>query len=157
MEIDMLRAIGDIFVVEPKDGWIVIPTNVGWREDGRNVMGAGLAKLASARYRSLPLDYGRWCQTYEDEIYVDSDNKIICAPSKALVRSQPWASWKGKSDRATIRNSFVQLKNWVGSHTDDVVKLPLFGAGCGGLPVRECIEMTEEADFPDSVILVTLG
>jgi hypothetical protein len=157
MEIAMRRAIGDIFVVAPKDGWIVVPTNVGWREDGRNVMGAGLAKFASARYRMLPLDYGRWCQMHESDIYIDNDNKIICAPSKALVKSQPWASWRGKADRATIRNSFSQLKAWVEAHADAVVKLPLFGAGCGGLPVQECVQMTEEAGFPDSVILVTLG
>jgi len=153
----MLRAIGDIFVVSPKDGWVVIPTNVGWKEDCRNVMGAGLARLASQKYISLSLDYGRWCLGHGSDIFIDKDNRIICAPSKPLCKNQPWASWRGKADAQTIRNSLNQLKAWVVSNPDQIVKIPLFGSGCGGLDKNVCLSLTEEVEFPDSVILVTLG
>ena len=56
----MQTANGDIWNVEPKDAWIVVPTNVGWKRDGSNVMGAGLAKQARLKFKQLPYDYGKW-------------------------------------------------------------------------------------------------
>ena len=34
--------------------YIVIPTNIGWKTNGHNVMGAGLALQAKTRYPSSP-------------------------------------------------------------------------------------------------------
>ncbi len=152
----MNRVIGDIFSCPPQDAFIVVPTNVGWTRDGRNVMGAGVAKVAAKLWPELPVDYGKWCQNHKGKIYVDKKNRIICLPSKPLNAAQPWASWRYKSDPTTIRESFVQLREWVDAHPNDKVKLPLFGAGNGGLRTADALRIVQAASFPESVFLVLL-
>ena len=43
---------------------IVIPTNMGWRGDGRNIMGAGLAKQAKKRCGDVSLIVGEFYRNY---------------------------------------------------------------------------------------------
>ena len=61
----MQEANGDIWnwLSEPHNCEVVIPTNIGWKADGSNVMGAGIAKQAILRYgRDIAAWYGAICR-----------------------------------------------------------------------------------------------
>ncbi|MFA5130770.1 MAG: hypothetical protein WC477_07735 [Patescibacteria group bacterium] len=150
----MQKTKGDLFECEPKSGWVVISTNVGWTRDGSNVMGAGLAKTAAMRWPNLPVDYGAWCQKFGGKMFVSKKNRVICLPSKPLNKVQPWASWRSNSCPDLIRESYRQLKDWALKNPKETVKLAPFGAQNGKLPMDMALKLVEDACFPDNVVLV---
>ena len=116
---------------------LVIPTNAGWTKDGRNVMGAGLAKEAKevcengAHIVDLAALYGGLCRTGSSRVYLEP-LRLILVPSKPLLRDKPWLSWRQPSDGWTIKESL----EWLVEHRDvfrECVGVPLLGAGNGRL------------------------
>ena len=150
----MKKLKGNIWTIKPIDAWIVIPTNVGWKRDGRNVMGRGLAKQASIKYENLDLDYGTHCKKKGDELFCHPDSKIICIPSKSLNKLEPWLSWQKKSDTDLMKKSYQQLKELAETNPDMKIKVPLLGAGNGGIKKSDAMKLIEDADLPDNVFFV---
>jgi len=132
----MKRWIGDIWKLQKKS-YIVIPTNIGWRVDGSNIMGRGLAQQAAVKYPELPGWYGGKCQEApEGKLHVYEPGKLVMFPVKPLNREKPWLSWKSKADIELIIQSASQL---FGLPFDDPVSIPLVGCGNGGLDPAEVI------------------
>lgn len=100
--------------------YLVIPTNIGWTKDGRNVMGRGLAKQAAQRCPQLPFDYGEFCQKHRENTPVvlmrprgQSARTFLMFPVKPLNRAAPWLSWQSKADILLIDRSLEQLKQLI--------------------------------------------
>src|SRR5574338_386984 len=87
--------------------WLVITTNQGWKLNGDNVMGAGLAKYVKDNFPELPSRYGLFCRQYPGEprlapyVFPDPKNgklrRLIMFPTKTLNPSAPHLSWKQPS------------------------------------------------------------
>lgn len=163
--IDMLKIVkGDIWEVVKQSTTvraktvIVVPTNVGWKSNGDNVMGAGIAKDAAKFDPDFPRAYGRWCQLYCDRIFVhysDPHGLHLCAaPSKPLNSATPHLSWQSSATYEQVVKSLGQLVNEarVRSHLDWY--MPLLGVGNGRLDFNDVMKVTQECAWPDNVNLV---
>ena len=78
---------GDIWIYHKLGSTIVIPTNAGWKSDGNNVMGRGLAKQASEKFKDLSLMYGQYCKIKQPHCYFEN-KRLILVPSKKLNEKQ---------------------------------------------------------------------
>lgn len=101
--------VRDIFGDLDNKTFVVVPTNCGWKRSGENVMGAGLAKVASNKYPQLSVRYGDWCRQHGHTIYLDTEYRVICAPSKRLNAAKPWMSWQGQADPDVVQLSYNQI------------------------------------------------
>lgn len=127
----MIWKKGNIWIYWRLGNIIVIPTNAGWKSDGDNVMGAGLAKQASRELLELPAIYGVRCRK-GDPYFFYKDQRMICVPSKPLNREAPWLSWKGNATREQVDSSLAWLRDNA-DEFDRLVYVPLIGCGNGGL------------------------
>lgn len=128
--------LGDIWKHRRARDWIVVSTNVGWRRDGTNVMGRGIAAQAARKFPDLPAWYGAECRkrgsatpTIAHPLY-----RLILFPVKPLNPVAPHLSWKGSATLARIQTSLDQLLELVPllPHTGRVL-IPAVGCGNGGL------------------------
>ena len=153
----MVTIYGDIWTEFEKrpEAYLVIPTNIGWKHDGSNVMGRGLAKTAAEKFPELPEFYGPWCQKYCTELYVHYGRNVICAPTNPLNEGKPHLSWKNRAKACLVEESYRQLgdlaqkKGWI-------ILTSLLGAGNGGMRYEKALKLAEDAELPDNVILVLL-
>jgi len=149
----------DIWDAEPINGFVVVTTNVGWKRNGENVMGAGIAKQAAERYPELPKLYGRWCKEKGRNLYLNESLRVICLPTKELNKEQPHLSWKKPSEPRLVLCSYLKLfrlaKEWNNVNCSDerikYIKCPIFGATNGQIPKNKAIEYAEEFDWPENV------
>lgn len=120
--------IWDFFPAE----YVVIPVNIGWRSDGSNVMGAGLAKEAASRFPDLPAWWGWWCRSLGSDtpVMVHSSHRVILFPTKPLNETKPHLSWQQESDLQLIWRSAAQL---AAVTVPEPITLPLVGCGNGRL------------------------
>jgi hypothetical protein len=121
---------------------IVIGTNVGWKHDGSNVMGRGLALEAVTRYPSLSQMYGRWCIVSGEIPYYDEWSRIWCVPSKPLNEAAPHTSWMGRGSYSLVERGLKHLKKHVPIYKTRVA-VPLLGAGNAGLNPTRIQKMIE--------------
>lgn len=141
--------VGNIWNLVTKEDAIVIPTNIGWRRDGSNVMGRGLAKDAAKRWKNLPKLYGQVCQQRGVDTGIvaweapkDFPAKaIVLFPTKHLYISQPQLSWQNKSSISLIDKSAVELNVMVPAWPVRHVLVPVVGCGNGGLDSRAVIPL----------------
>jgi hypothetical protein len=138
-------------------GWIVIPTNIGWKKDGSNPMGQGLAKEAAERYPWLPEIYGMYCQLKGDDVAVKFDlrSRIVLFPTKPLNADSPHMSWRGRATLDRVRLSAQQLNamllphkdaEWPNAkplHTNHII-LPVVGCGMGRLDEDDVLPVLHE-------------
>lgn len=125
-----------------------ITTNLGWKSNGENVMGAGCAKEAATRFPKLPKWYGAICQ----QIANGADHHWICTaphdvvpaagwlgcfPTKALNRKNPALSWQADSTLECIEHSCTALTACLDSVRGKPIYLPLPGCGNGGLDPKQ--------------------
>lgn len=144
---------------------ICIPTNLGWRNDGHNVMGRGLAKQASRKFRGLAKFVGQSYRRIQTKFHTGNsdvsinqltpiistiikDTELIMIPSKKLIKP-PYMSWKQKSDPRLISRALWHLREEIseGNFHRMFFAIPLIGAGNG--------ELTEE--WSEGVIKSILG
>jgi len=153
----MKEIFGDIFLDAPKDSWIVITTNIGWKKNGENPMGRGIAGRMANIFPEIRKDYGSWCIKNREKIYFWTNSeygiRVICAPTKPLDVENPHLSWKKKSDMNLIRNSLHQIKEFSLKNPTETVMLPLMGTDNGRLPVKDVVKLIREMNLPDNVIL----
>lgn len=110
---------------------VVIPTNLGWKASGENVMGRGLAAQCVDRYPDVPAWYGAICQACGPftPTTVHPEHGLIFFPTKPLNYDEPHLSWRGQSSIKLIRRSVMQLARLrLGP-----VAIPLVGCGNGNL------------------------
>lgn len=147
----MKYVTGDIWALaEEEDAWVVIPTNTTIRQDGRAVMGAGLAKDAVERYPDLHENLANHIKISKDSLYIYKP--IICMPTKR--------NWRGKSRLEWVEKGcfeLVELARVLSSvGNDQSILLPQLGCGLGGLnwerQVRPVVDSILEGD---RFILVT--
>jgi len=131
--------------------WIVIPTNIGWKSNGDNVMGAGLAKQAALKYPDLPKFYGDYCQEDMEASAVIAypEFKLIMFPVKELNRNHPHLSWKQDASLPLIEKSAKELSIFPGN-----IAIPMVGCGAGNLKEEEVLPVLERYLSKDNFILV---
>lgn len=131
--------------------WIVIPTNVGWKKDGANVMGRGIAQQAARYFPSLPNIYGEHCRIHGEKLYYISSMgaQLICFPTKPLA-DIPWLSWRGPATLEQIEISLKQL-----AEETEPVAIPLVGCGNGGLDPSKVVPLIEKYLTAPNFTLVT--
>lgn len=137
---------------------IVIPVNIGWKSDGTNVMGRGLAKAAAERFPSIAIFLGdlqknlwtvhrppmgdpRWIMKYPF-------GPITFFPTKPLNEKQPWMSWSQPSDKKMILKLLKAFPEYADKHGLEKIAIPLLGAGNGGLDPFE-MEKLIRSSIPD--------
>jgi len=125
--------VADLWDPRYDDAWRVIPTNLGWKKNGENVMGAGLAKQTALRHPDLPALYGEFCQRVKNYELVPlfAYNKLLLFPVKPLNVARPWLSWNQPADIGLIWRSAEALNRF---YRYERVAVPLVGAGNGQLP-----------------------
>ena len=133
-------------VYDARKYWIVITTNIGWKRNGENVMGAGIAKQAANRFPWLPEQYGMICKEHKEEtgVVFFEDVRLILLPTKRLNISQPHLSWMNKSDPEFIRKNLLELKSII--NEDSKIKKVLMvlpGAKNGGLTIRQSLNIVK--------------
>jgi len=135
---------------------LVITTNVGWRSDGTNVMGAGLAKQAAYRYPGIAAWYGAWCRDHSTESCVveHPQHPLIFFPTKRLNPSAPHLSWQYDADVDTIARSLRDLAQWPG---DGMIAVPMVGTQNGNLKEAVVLPWLQEYLVSDRFVLVRHG
>ncbi len=108
----MIEKTGNIWRFHDYDWWVVVTTNIGWRQNGHAVMGAGIAKYAATLYPELLEWYGARCQKYLEQtaVCLYPPGRLILFPTKKLNKQSPWLSWQHKSSVDLIEKSTKQLK-----------------------------------------------
>ena len=152
----MQELTGDIWELATRYDGIVIPTNIGWKSDGKNVMGRGLARQASRRWPELPEVYGKFCMTYRDAtpimLYRPPNGRwcdmLLLLPVKPLDQKQPYLSWRQPACLNLITKSIMALGNFASQYTQPSgegtvmpfiepnssrILVPSVGCGNGGL------------------------
>jgi hypothetical protein len=120
---------GNIWLYWGQRKIIVIPTNAGWNKEGKNVMGAGLAKEAAEKYPYLSKQYGACCIQKKPHQYFEKWN-LICVPTKPLNERFPSLSWKQNANERTVEESLIWLNNLL---ILKEIYVPLLGCGNGKL------------------------
>lgn len=137
----MQELTGDIWqLADRKKDWIVIPTNIGWKSDGKNVMGRGLARQAARRWPELPWLYGSFCKEHGEitpiMIYRPENKKwcetLLLFPVKPLDKEKPYLSWWHPADLDLIR-SHCSVLSFLAPQCSGRILVPSLGCGNGGL------------------------
>lgn len=149
---------GDIMSYRGR-GYIVIPTNLGWRKDGSNVMGRGLARLVASIYPQLPKEYGGICQKYGAKttcvVISGFDTALIMFPVKPLNAEAPWMSWKSGASLELIERSAKHLAELEPSLPGKIpIAVPAVGCGNGGLDLSDVKPILEKHLTSDRFILI---
>lgn len=148
----MKQIRGDMFSPAFEEYRKVIPTNIGWRKDGKNVMGRGLALYGTKRYPDLSFWYGQFCQQHgiATPVVAYPNSPLILFPTKPLA-DVPYLSWTEPSSLELIKISTRQLAEF-----DGKIVLPLVGCGNGHLSPEDVIPILEEHLKDDRFVLVSL-
>lgn len=128
---------------------VCIPTNVGWKTNGENVMGRGLAAQAAAIFPRLPEYYGKFCRLHSERpyplaVFEKDDRQFVCCPTKPLAYP-PHLSWKSASDINVITETVGQLPA-LADELNGPILVVRFGCGNGGLrwdavrPIMESLD-----------------
>ena len=131
----------------------VVPTNLGWKSNGENVMGRGVAKQATEKYQMLSSWYGWRCKAMADNeltrLYRYRD--LVLFPVKSLDRLMPHMSWRQPASLELVEKSTIQLASFMGV---DKVALPLVGCGNGGLDPCDVLPILQEHLRDDRFLLI---
>jgi len=127
---------GDIWSYS-ESHFIVIPTNIGWKwQDGRNVMGRGLALQATKKWPYFSFWFGEMCRRHGEKTptCVYPYGPLIAFPVKPLNKKEPHLSWRSNADTGLIERSAREL---AAIEVPKPVALPLVGCGNGKLEMSE--------------------
>lgn len=156
----MIERVADIWNFHADGRWIVITTNIGWKKNGANPMGAGIAGHAADMFPELPGWYGARCKKYgaNTAVCLYEPARFILFPTKPLNPLMPWLSWRNTSSIELIRRSAVQLQKlgeimYERDLTKDEIALPLVGCENGRLYRRDVVPVLHE-NLDDRFVLV---
>lgn len=146
----MIELVGDIWSYGNKIGTaLVIPVNIGWKKDGSNSMGQGLAAQVAKRYPNLPLAYGEYCQQWQEKtppVRISiARMTLILFPTKAFNAKAPQMSWRAHASIDLIRAGLEKLATFPQSESDlKEIIVPYLGCGEGGLSISAVRPIIEE-------------
>lgn len=153
--------VGNIWEIAGELDTIVIPTNEGWKRNGENVMGRGLAAQAAKRWPNLPAIYGEFCQKNLGErslfwVHLPKNKRkggtyrkwcdsLILFAVKPLDEKQPYLTWMRPASLEKIEEGLIELEAFAHSHAfmsrPDVefrrIYVPYLGCGNGGLNTED--------------------
>lgn len=141
----MIWKYGDIWIYHKLGNCIVIPTNAGWKANGENVMGAGLAQQAAEKFPNLPSFYGNFCKLEQSRLCW-WEKRLILVPTKPLIKDKPWMSWNQSAKEETIIESLIFLQDIIGKPPmtiSDKIYVPLLGAGNGGMSKFKVVHLMD--------------
>lgn len=132
-----LRITGDLWELHAEGAWAVIPICNVRRQDGRLVMGAGLALDALKRYPGLDRRWGRYARMLK----MAYPERLVGFPTKH--------HWSKPSDLKLIEESATALVKYLPTDAE-VCLVPQVGCGLGGLSwpkqVRPLLETIFQSD-----------
>lgn len=121
----MRECYGDLWDFHKQGVWCCITTNGMVRQDGRAVMGRGVAYQAAINYPALPLKLG-W--------HISEVGNHVCAFLEYRLFSFPVKyHWREKADTGLIIQSAQELMRYVANLRLSKVILPRPGCGNGKL------------------------
>lgn len=139
----------DIFNVQEKihGSWMVVPINLQVKVNGSAVMGAGLAKQAADRWKSLPKELGQELisqdlQTFT--IFTFPEIRVVAAPTKV--------HWRNKSSLELVEKSCMHIRAHFRNNL--LVVLPKMGCGLGQLKWEDVEPLYERYFKTDNYIVV---
>lgn len=149
----MRKIKSDIWSFHKNDNFIVIPTNMGFKKNGENVCGRGIAYQCKLKYPNLPVWYGkvlikRLQNNDNRNLVIENTNNLILFPTKKLDVANPHLSWKQSSDLETIEKSCIELKAFSEKNKQNIY-LPLVGCGNGNLDKADVMPIIDKY-FSDS-------
>jgi hypothetical protein len=135
--------LNNIWTEANREDIVVIPTNVGWRKDGTNVMGRGLALQAARKWHSLPMAYGGYCQLNTTntgpQIFYPPDTVtlpckgLLLVPVKQLNVTRPNMSWDSPASLPYIAGMTERMQQMAPHLECARILVPSLGCGNGGL------------------------
>lgn len=142
----MKQVEGDIWDLHAFGYAIIVPTNIGWRRDGRAIFGRGIAEGCAERF---PMTLERWgaiCESTRERTttYYDEEFNLFYFPVKPLNMQEPALSWKQKADYELIKQSLSNLLQLVDRKGIRHVVTPLVGCGNGGLAPKDIKPLLEK-------------
>lgn len=114
----------DIWNFREKEYCVVITTNGCIKEDGKAVMGRGIAGQAKKLFKGLDSALGTLLKKHGNEVFFFERQKLITLPTKT--------NWKSKSDLQLISRSCQKLAKLLKSNENIKVAMPKPGCGNGG-------------------------
>ena len=140
----MIEVCGNIWDYHDQ-GWIVIPTSLATRRDGKAVMGAGLSLQAAERFPLLPKMLGDYLRLGGHDCSYYPGYRLFCLPTKN--------DWRDLASLDMIRDGCNTLVSQARNITK--VFLPALGCGCGGLDWADVRPVMEQV-LQDSKFVVVL-
>lgn len=113
--------------------YIGIPVNT------EGVMGAGLALAAKKKWPEVDADYRWWCQSAERRGGDIAWSKGPVGPGVILIATKE--RWRDPSKLVWIETACRRLAEQMSP--DQLMALPLLGAGLGGLPELQVLDVLE--------------
>jgi len=153
----MVKVKGNIWELGRSPHWIVVPTNIGWTSEGKNVMGAGIALQAKRHYPMLPSWYGAFCKRFGAATQPCCFSNLILFPVKPLDLGHPYLSWRQEASLELIERSAynlaqaVRIMERVGGAN---IYVPLVGCGNGGRKPEEVLPILERHLTDERFVLV---
>jgi hypothetical protein len=130
---------------------LCITTNGIVKFNGELVMGAGLAKIANAKYHKLAWNLGQKVLQNGNDVYMVATNNpllnILSFPTKN--------HWKNPSDVNLIEKSLKQTINYYNKSIKECkVLLPRVGCGLGGLNWEKTVKpLLQQFNLNDDFII----
>ena len=162
----MLETVGDMWEWYDEGHTLVIPTNIGWKSDGTNVMGRGVALDALHKFPTLSKSYGDFCRANPETacVLVLENERLVLVPTKPLNPKTPHLSWKYDSDLKTIERSlqdlllqldqlpFSAFRDRLSQQSKRIV-FPLLGCGNGNLKKADVVPLLNQYLNTDLFVL----
>ena len=157
----MHTEVGDLWEYHSQGRWVVVPTNIGWKADGSNVMGRGVPRQAAQRFLELPHWYGVQLREDPDPVVVYRPRRLVLFAVKPLDREHPWLSWRQPATLEQIEASVRALAEFraPGCPLAGVqLAMPMVGCGNGQLDPEDVLPILErELGSDEGIVLVRLS
>lgn len=137
---------------------IVVPTNMEIKQDGRGVMGAGLARVVRDRFNRSAVDaeYGQMLKSFavatsgeENDVPLnlhldDLQGHIFMSQKAPLVYFPTKVEWRKDSIRELIAANLDALASLSRAMPHLQFGVPMLGVGNGGLPKEDILNLITE-------------
>ena len=144
----MLEMKINLWDIPDEDGVKAITTNGVVNEQGKLIMGAGIAKQAATRYPDLPLILGGYVMIHGNIPFYIAEYNIISYPTKN--------NWRNTSPLKLIEQSAHLLVKRIEEEELEHVFLPRPGCSLGGRDYETEVKPLLEPILPDTVTIVSL-
>lgn len=121
----MQEIIGNLWNLHDQGFCIGVPTNGDYRRDGRAVMGAGVALVATKRFSNLPSLLGAKLRASGNHAYYWHECRLVTLPTKQ--------AWTQPSTLRHIERTAREAVHLADHYRLTTIYCPRLGCGLGGL------------------------